>query len=66
MDQIKQTSDNAFVVDMFQFLLCGCIGSRLIFQKCTVKEEIEGFGKSCSITTDCAVILAFQVKFLLS
>jgi hypothetical protein len=59
MDQVKQTADNAFMVDMFQFMLCGCIGSRMIFQKCTVKDEIEGFGKSCSIATDCAVILAF-------
>jgi len=66
MDQVKQTSANAFVVDMFQFLLCGCIFSRMVFQKCTVKEEIEGFGKSCSIATDMAVIIAFQVKFFLS
>jgi len=47
---------------------CCCYASRALFLKILKKEEeeIEGYSKCCSITTDLLVVVAFSLKFIYS
>ena len=68
MDQIKQVSASAILVDLIQLFFCVCYACRVIFLKILKynEPEIEGYSKGCSICTDLMVIVSFLLKFYFS
>jgi hypothetical protein len=69
MDQIKQISASALLVDVIQLFFCACYLARVVFLKImTYRDEtpIEGYSKNCSICTDTMVVVAFLLKFYFS
>ena len=67
LDQLKQTSEWAILVDMIQFFFCLCyiyrIGMKL---RIPSVPEIEGYSPGCSILTDSIVVFCFMLKFIFS
>lgn len=78
LDQMKQNSQSAMLIDFVQAFFCLCYVTRAIYVKILEKGwkrkkdekgneiEPEGYSKCCSLSTDFLVIVSFSAKFFYS